>query len=294
MRTITKKQMFALLAITIFIGGALFASPSSVIALDAGERLMQTELRLGGGDVLMCTSDVDADDWQLSLQSGGGTQLLPQIDNLIFEKAIDFDLEESQAMQYGMDTSQYDDECFINNSVNTGVKVEETGGSDDPVETTAFSIGSEYGYGKVTMAAASSDTYGGYYYDTNFFDDEDNDGVLDDGEDAYLSDFNEDCYILIGAKADWSNISTTAGDNLIRIGIYFTTSGTDFEVEAHITADTDGNTGWSNFDDASADNKATFLYANADNQFVAFYFDMSLMNNYDEDDYSSINFNPLY
>jgi hypothetical protein len=270
----------------IVVGSSFIATP--VTAVEPGERLMRTKLRIGGGDILMATSDVDADDWQLELMSGGGTRLHPQIADIIFEKSIDVDIEDSQMLMMGMDSGQYNSEMFINDTVNTGVKVEETSGNDDPTETTAFSIGTEFGYSKVTLAADSGDTYAGYSYTMDLFYDEDNDGVEDDSEYGYLSSFNDDCYIYVTMKADWSNISATAGDNLAEVDIYFTTSGTDLEIEAHVTADADGNTGWTNFDDGSADNKATFLYANADNQFVGFLFDLDTMNQYDEDDYSSI------
>lgn len=283
-----KIQLFTLITLTLMVAGVFLVAPNSTFALDEGERLMSSKLRIGGGDILHVIPEVDADDWQLEIQAGGGTKLLPQISKLVYPKAIDVDLEDSQLMMMGMDTSQYDDEVFINASVNAGVKIEQTGGSDDPVETTAFSVGSEYGYGKTTLAADSSDTYAGYYWRTDFFDDVDNDGVEDSGENAFLSDFNEDCYIMIGAKADWSNVSATSLDNLAEISLVFTTSGTNFEIEAQISADADGDTGWANFDDGSADNKATFAYENADDQFVAFYFDLSIMNQYDEDDYTSI------
>jgi hypothetical protein len=279
---------FTFLALVLVLSGLFFAAPLPIFALAQGERLMGSILEIGGGDIYMVTKDVDADDAQLVLQSGGGTKLTPQVDGLIFPKNIDFDLSEGQAMMMGMDTSQYDDEVFINASANGGTKIEETGGNDDPVETTAFSIGSDFGYGKTTLAADSGDTYAGYYWRTDFFDDVDADGVHDDAENGFISDFNEDSYILIGAKADWSNISTTALDNLAEISLIFTTSGTNFEIEAQISADADGDTGWANFDDGSADDKASFAYENCDNQFVAFYFDLSIMDNYDEDDYSTI------
>lgn len=288
MHSYKKLNFFAVVFLALFVSVLFIAPTAPTLALADGERLMQTELRIGGGDILMCTSDVDADDWQLNLQSGGGTQLLPQVDDLIFEKAIDVDITDSQIMMQGMNSAQYDDEVFINNSCDSGVLIEETGGNADPVETTAFSIGSEFGYGKTTVNVDSSDTYAGYYWQTDFFDDVDNDGTQDDAEYGYLPDFDEDSYIMIGAKADWTNISTVAGDDVAEISLVFTTSGSDFEIEAKITADADGNTGWSNMDDGSADNKMTFLYANADAQFVAFYFDLSMLNNYDEDDLSSI------
>ena len=285
---IRKIHLMTLVALTLMIGGAFMMASQSTFALAPGERLMSSKLRIGGGDILHCTSSVDADDWQLALQAGGGTKLLPQINSLIYPKAIDVDLEDSQIMMMGMDNSQYDDEVFINASVDSGVLIEETGGNADPVETTAFSIGSEFGYGKVTVNVDSSDTYAGYTWQTDFFDDIDNDGVQDDSENGFLSDFDENTYIMIGAKADWTNISTVALDDLAEISLVFTTSGTDFEIEAQISADADGDTGWANMDDGSADNKASFAYENADNQFVAFYFDLSIMNQYDEDDYSTI------
>lgn len=278
-------KYFALFLMLMMI---LFSPSSPALALSSGETLLMTQLNLSGGDILHCTSDVDADDWQLEIASGGGTYLRPQIDGLIYEKGIDADIEDSQIMCMGMDETQYDHPYYINDTCESGTKIEETGGNGDPVETTAFSMGDEYGYGKTTLNADSGDTYAGYYWRTDLFDDVDADGVKDDAENGYLSDFNEDSYIMIGAKADWSNVSATAGDNIAEISLVFATSGTNFEVEAQITADADGNTGWTNFDDGSADNKMTFMYANCDNQFVAFYFDLSTLDHYDEDDLSSI------
>jgi hypothetical protein len=285
------KAFLSAFAILLFVGGVFFG-PTPIVIADGPtnvwqDSLLQTQLQLCGGDILHVLPEVDADDSQLELITGGGTYLRPQITDLFYEKDIDFDLEESVPLMYGMDSAQYDHEFYINDSVDTGVKVEETGGNGDPVETTAFSMGDTYGYGKVTLNADSGDTYAGYSYEMDVFHDVDNDGVKDDNENEYLSDFDENGYVMIGMKGDWSNVSATALDNVVECDLTFTTSGTDFELESHITADADGNTAWSNFDDGSADNKASFLYANADNQFVSFYYDLTLMDNYDEDDYST-------
>lgn len=282
---------FAGFVVFVFVSGAFFNPIQASVAEGPTavwkDSLLQTQLQICGGDTYMVIPAVDADDAQLEYATGGGTYIRHQVADIYFEKDIDFDLEESVPTMYGMDSLQYDHDFYINDSIDTGVKVEETSGNDDPTETTALSMGDAYGYSKVTLAADSGDTYAGYSYTTIYFTDTDQDGVQDDAEDAYLSDFDENCYIMIGMKGDWSNVSATAGDNIVECDLTFATSGSDFELESHVTADADGNTGWSNFDDGSADNKATFLYANADNQFVVFYYDLGIMDNYDEDDYST-------
>ena len=279
------KNKFLLISIGI-LALLLMSNLPVQAAPQTADRLMRSKLRIGGADILMGDTSFDADDAQL-LVDVDGTTLQPQIADLIFPKGIDFDLEDSQMLSMGMDLSQFSSELFINGSMGSGTEHEESS-CTDPTETTALSFGTESAYNLVTLAADSSDVYSGFYYDMEFFYDVDNDGVEDDSELDYLPDFNEDCYFYITAKGDWSNVSTTAGDNVMEIDMYFTTAGADLELESHITADADGNTGWTNFDDGSADNKATFLYANADDQFVAFFWDLSTLDVYDEDDYSSI------